>query len=821
MVAKNIFKYGYKKVEFIVREINMQTKINAFRKSMLYNWIKLCIFIITFLLAYIGDINLKKSLNFGDLVSPLFSAVLILAGIWISSYFLFLQFYKNRYPLDLLKEFYLNIVKRNILNVLFTICFGSIVIFLKCGILCQATFCLFSLLTIFGLLIETYNSNKSLMVNTYIEEYIKSLDNDLKNNILNKEKLNDIFKKLSDIFEECVVREEYYICIGITKQTCSVFKSLIIEANKIILEKSNDKDELKYFYRKIINYSRFQIESIKNCTSSYFLNIIADQIIGNVITCIEIDNLTLFKKYIHSMNISMYELLMENNDNLNNLLIEKYCDIVDSILTKKKDIEWIHYLVDDTSKMIMSLNYSFKDINLKHIAKLLGYTLNKCYKYDDQELYDFVFDAFKKFSLTAARINHSCENTIVFYALYAQDLIDNKDEQKIDDFIDLIDNMQTELSVDDRWINFVVYFLTELQKKIPLVYDGRIRDLSENVFMGLLNNNSTNTLLVIPNYKKMVLDNRKNIEEIGKIVNDIESLINKTVLKNNINIFYILLEILNDILYSLDKNDRQIQELMYKSYLFALDIVSDIENKQFIEICMSQINKCIRHLDKENLISKEFGNILITKLGNMASKDYFSNEKFACSIVETLHGFMVKDEEVNYILKHPDARKVYYIQIYHCGLCAIETNQESTLRRVSNAIGWLIISSIERGESEFTQYLIDRAVELYDIARKMKITEKTLTFMCTLFTTIGTYCCKKPIYFGYRDKIIHLIQNEKIEMIKTAIELRTSENDTWNELFDNKTKEFSGAFLRKFNEVQKTSAEIQNNVVIIKKVNKN
>ena len=72
--------------------------------------IRFSLFAIFSVVAFIADIvfesNTNTSLN--TLTQVMLSSVLVLAGFWISCYFLLLQFYKNRYPLKLLKVFFKN-----------------------------------------------------------------------------------------------------------------------------------------------------------------------------------------------------------------------------------------------------------------------------------------------------------------------------------------------------------------------------------------------------------------------------------------------------------------------------------------------------------------------------------------------------------------------------------------------------------------------------------------------------------------------------------------------------------------------------------------
>lgn len=94
---------------------------------------------------------------------------------------------------------------------------------------------------------------------------------------------------------------------------------------------------------------------------------------------------------------------------------------------------------------------------------------------------------------------------------------------------------------------------------------------------------------------------------------------------------------------------------------------------------------------------------------------------------------------------------------------------------------------------------MDRTIDLFKIAKNMDISKKTLVFIMTLFTTVGTYCCKDAKYKGYQDKILEILIKEDYIRIKTAIELRTKENNMWDKLFDGQTQSLTQKFLKELN----------------------
>ena len=80
----------------------------------------------------------------------------------------------------------------------------------------------------------------------------------------------------------------------------------------------------------------------------------------------------------------------------------------------------------------------------------------------------------------------------------------------------------------------------------------------------------------------------------------------------------------------------------------------------------------------------------------------------------------------------------------------------------------------------------------------MDVSHKTRMFMLTLFPTVGAYCCKNAIYSKYCNKIIDAIKNEPMINVETAVRLRTSENDMWNNLYNGNTDALTSKFMEKY-----------------------
>ena len=135
---------------------------------------------------------INTSLN--DLIAILFSTVTVIAGLWISCYLLFLQLYKDRYPIKVLKECYLPNMRYNFAVVIYCIVYGSIVIVINNGIIANLYYSALCIITIFEIMLKIYNTNKSLMVNTYVDKVFQEINKEL------QDSKNTILKETFNIF---------------------------------------------------------------------------------------------------------------------------------------------------------------------------------------------------------------------------------------------------------------------------------------------------------------------------------------------------------------------------------------------------------------------------------------------------------------------------------------------------------------------------------------------------------------------------------------------------------------------------------------------
>lgn len=240
------------------------------------------------------------------------------------------------------------------------------------------------------------------------------------------------------------------------------------------------------------------------------------------------------------------------------------------------------------------------------------------------------------------------------------------------------------------------------------------------------------------------------------------------------------------------------QEKLLDLYELALVKSMSTENKKFTEVTISFIGSTVEELDTKRNISDKLGRKIINELADIVIYrcNLKDREKDVIKITDLLVSLYNEKKKCYFIISDNKKQELLYKDIYNIGGSCIENNMENGLRNVSNSLGWCIIENIRSEDPKFlTEYIIERTKDLFKIAQNMEVSEKTLTYMMTLFTTVGTYCCKNAKYKKYETKIIDILLNENYDRVKTAIELRTNENNIWDELFDNNTKNLTKEFL--------------------------
>ncbi len=750
-------------------------------------------------IAILTDYLLKiESQLLNELVVLLFSTVTVIAGLWISCYLLFLQLYKDRYPIKVLKELYLPNMRNTIADVIFCIVYGSVIVIINNGIVANLFYCGLCIWAITYILIKIYQANKSLMVNTYVDKVFKEIDDELKKskNIIKKE----TFKNIKYILDESAVKEEYFIVQNISERLETVFSTFV--KNSLNFEGENAKTEdVEKSFERIINFNIYVLKLCKNINSEITINRIIYQQIANLEFCIEKNQYELFKKYIDAYTVFLFKTQKEDDS----IFIEKLYNIYPAVLSKliKEDkFEWVKYVDEKLAHAIHSLVFFYDETGIRSYCNLISGALIFCIdsEKEDTEIYNLLFETFNKFSSLISKTSGSFSKVKMCYSILFNELL-KKDYNKALTFYEDVLEEAFHNSEEPILLEFKMYCISELLRISDDTSnrDNKILDKHIDIIKRIIGTKEKyQGYLLVPDFKKLIDKSQYNNDELENITSKMFELVNNCVIKDNLPMFYALLNDYNDVLLSTEKRQKKIQEELIDVYISLILRTRTLINKQYLEITFQMFETVIKMLDSKRLVSSDLAQYIIVNISEVAQNVNKDKQIVVLKAVDLLYSFLDKKEPLNFVLADPEKKKLLYRMMFNIGTDCIENNYEEGIRRVSNSLGWFLINSIDSGHVELTEYLITRAIDLYKISIDMEVSSKTLTFILTLFTTVGTYCCKNIAHTKFLNDIIAGISFVETSKIKTAISLRTSENDNWNSLFDNKTNQLSNKFIAAF-----------------------
>ena len=292
------------------------------------------------------------ALALSKLSSILFSTITVIVGIWVTCYLLFFQLYKDRYPIKVLKEKYLPQMRDYFLLVVYSVLFGCIVLVQNPGIVSNSWFCFISLATTITIMVNIYQTNKTLMVNSYIDDYCKKLEIDLEN--CNNTICNQTFKDIRYIIDDCIVREEYYVAQNFVKRIGEVFRAFLDNSIKLLSNGQASQNCIQDSFRKLVLINIQLLESCSNINSKLIISNIVRQQENNIQYCISTNQYEWFKDYLDECNRLLFRMQKDSQLDIVDEILNSYSYIFRSLIEQSK-LEWVDYAINQLIKKKKSL----------------------------------------------------------------------------------------------------------------------------------------------------------------------------------------------------------------------------------------------------------------------------------------------------------------------------------------------------------------------------------------------------------------------------------------------------------------------------------
>ena len=773
----------------------MTKKEKIARKTANHN-IPLYVILTVGFLAFIVDklcsITCEPIIEVSKLVQTI---ITVIAGMWITCYLLFIELYKDRYPLESLRKELLPSMRDNFVLVSYSVIYGCMLVFFNYSFWGCVCFLIVSFFTIAVIFIDVYNAHKTLMVSSYINNFFKraSIAFNTHTQTIDSTCLNEI----KYIFDESLVKEEYYTAQNIILKTGVAFRDYL--GNLIKISDQVGVTDVQKSFKEIVTFNIDQLKLCKNIKSELLISVLIKEQAQNLNYCIDHKQYEWFKLYIHKYNLFLFKMQKEENVFMEEKLYGVYYRLLNRLIEEDKK-EWVDYLLEDIETLTMTYIYMFNKTNIRNYVMLLVDTAEMCIENNWDRYYDTCFEKIKKFTNTK-HLDHGMFNEVkAFYASLFVHLL-KEDTSKALRFTEIVLDKNVTCQEDSPLLEFKLYAITELaaKKADDISHQDRLFQYHINVLVEAIGlNKDYNGYLILPDFYSRINKQDCTKERIEDTVNAVKRLLHNCIIKDHLPLFYTLLKELRDSLEKTSQQQKEVQKNILSIYFWLFRKTIVLVNQQFFELTFDFFQQSLECIDKNNAISIDLGNYIINRISKAYSGMRRDNEKLTILSIDLLFSFLEEGQEYHFVFSNPDQKRFLYRNLFNIGTDCIENNFEEGLRKVSNSLGWLIIFSLKQTTHGLTKYLIGRAGELFYLSKEMDISEKTQMFMLTLFTTVGAYCCKDPSNKSHLNSIIKAIQDESIDRVKNAISLRTSENDMWNELFENKTKHLTEEFLKAF-----------------------
>lgn len=755
---------------------------------------KLIILIIIAIVSIVTDIIIVSNYNkLNEMNKILFTLVTVIAGFWVSSYLLFVEVYKDRYPLKIINNKYLPDMKSHMMYIIYCIIYGCVIIVKNGGIVENICYGIISLILVIYILYHICGISKTLMINTYVDEYCDDISKRLKNseNAVKK----SAFKDLRFVLDECIVKQEYFVVQNIAIKLGKIF-SEFLKSYANLIGSHEKKEEIEESFENIVEIGKYELELCKDVNSDMLINVIAVQQISNIEYCIEIGQWEWFKKYINELSVLTFQSQKDGYDKVTEATFNIYTDILKQLINQDKQ-EWIEHLTKNLFSLTTSLNFISKNINLKYFASFITIGLLNC---DDKKINECIYNIFENFTEMACKINNGFSDIKVFYALYFDKIKKEKNKVRIKQFFDTIFLHTRELGNDTIWTEFKFYCINEV-KNINIELD--IKEYHKRLLIEVIEmKDQYNGYMFLPDFEKRFEEMQASKAEYDNVCVEIGYLVNECIVNDNLNMFYIILKKINECLVGTKIEQKDLQCSLLDLFIWMIERTKKINNRQFIELIFMEFEQTVYKLDSKRAVSKDFGSKIISDMAYIARTTDSDGHYVVLQIVELLHKFLKEEHELLFVTKSTTHKSLLYKSLYNIATNCIENDFEEGVRKCSNALGWFAISSIKQGNGKQTIYIIDLAKEMLDISIDLNVSTKTQTFLLTLFTTVGMFCCKDNTNRFYLHKILESIEKVDGKLVESAIKIRTYENSMWDNLLDN-TQRVSNQFRKEYKQFKK------------------
>ena len=757
----------------------------------------LAISIAAFALALYLDIcrNLTCQYDVANLSEIMLPSFIAFVSIWFTGYFIHFQIYRDRYPAQMLKKYYQPTAIVVIVSIIIIAIFGSwsIAVNACCS---QIAFVAIALLCVVYLLAQAYCTNQTFMVTSYIAKCGSSIVANTKKNSKSPENIQVSLEELSKVFYESLAKDEHYVCFVIHEQLANFFEAQLETCNKRLLA-LDSKEAVDAEFRTIIKTMLRHLSALEDDSPDYFIQRMMHFQRKNIRKCMITANYDLYKFYIDEMLSLICAMAARDKDRLRKSCFAVIRDVIQDCLVENR-ADYLKICIDQCEVVTKSTLIVDKNVGLDDYITILALVLTAEKPSSGNGAgFSRVFDSFVDCSMFLAQLRGNFQPVGMCHLAVLHALVDGGLNDQIDAYLEFLKKSYRYLSEDDSWANCIQVIIEYLNKSN--CFEGcnqAVNELKLHIIEMTILSKRDPSYLPLPDYKDTLSEPATNEDAVLSIAENYYGLISRSIRKNKLSIAYFLYKELAASILSLKSHHKNAQDKLLDVFFWTLDDTIYLNDKASFKLCLNYLEDCLRDLDKEALISESLGCTIISKLFTSAEPTSCQGEDLRALLIDRLHDFMKEDKEFHFILNKIKVREMYYRKWLDIGIRCLEEGNETLLRRVSGSVGWSLIYALKRYNRNEIMQIIEVATQLHSYSLKFELSDNTRVFLLTLFTVVGSYCCKDPRHFLYRAAVIdHLVAHADYHMVKLATEIRFVTNNGWEDTFGDTAVSNSGVFL--------------------------
>ena len=165
--------------------------------------------------------------------------------------------------------------------------------------------------------------------------------------------------------------------------------------------------------------------------------------------------------------------------------------------------------------------------------------------------------------------------------------------------------------------------------------------------------------LLLPDFEALIEENQYSKEEFKNIKDKMFNLLNNCIIKDNLPMYYTLINNLNEVISGTEQRQKNIQEELIDIYIASIFRTRSLVNKQYLEITFQLFENIIKDMDCKRKISTNLGDYIITNISNIAQNGNKDNHTVIIKSIDLLYSFLDEKEQLSFVVSSAEKKKSY------------------------------------------------------------------------------------------------------------------------------------------------------------------